>query len=196
MEYREDVATVLHYLSGEAGVRLMAGWRPGDGDVRPWLLSSSPASAELAARWGLPIAVAHHIRPDETVAAVARYRELFTPSRWADQPYVMVSVQTIVADTQREVERLVRPTDIARSQRFSSALLPPEQAAGYEIPEQVRSVVTAAGAVQAHGTIDTVRQRFAEIVQQTGADELMLFVPVYDVDARIRSYELAAKAAE
>ncbi|MFI6582907.1 hypothetical protein [Embleya sp. NPDC050493] len=42
----------------------------------------------------------------------------------------------------------------------------------------------------------TVRRRFAEIVEQTGADELMLYAFVYDADARIRSYEPAAEAAE
>jgi luciferase family oxidoreductase group 1 len=196
LEYAEDVAAVLRYLSGEAGVQLIAGWQPQNGGTRPWLLVSSPGSAELAARLGLPIALAHHIRPDQTVAAAARYRELFTPSRWADQPYVMVAVETVVADTEQEAERLARPVDIAKAAQNSDALLSPEQAALHEIPEQARGVVEAAGAAQARGTVETVRRRFIEIVQQTGANELMLCVLVYDVDARIRCYELAAKAAE
>ncbi|MFE3203472.1 hypothetical protein [Embleya sp. NPDC059237] len=54
----------------------------------------------------------------------------------------------------------------------------------------------ATAAEQARGTVTTVRRRFAEIVEQTGADELMLYASVYDADARIRCYELAAKAAE
>jgi luciferase family oxidoreductase group 1 len=196
-EYTEDVAAVLHYLSGEAGVPLMAGWQPQDGGARPWLLASSPASAELAARLGLPIALAHHIRPDQTVATAARYRELFTPSRWADQPYIMVAVETVVADTQMEAERLARPIDVLRStMETSSGLLSPEQAAVHEIPEEAREAVEAAGAAQARGTVETVRRRFTEIVRQTGANELMLYAAVYDADARIRCYELAAKAAE
>jgi luciferase family oxidoreductase group 1 len=196
-EYAEDVAAVLRYLSGEAGVQLIAGWQPQDGGARPWLLASSPASAELAARLGLPIALAHHIRPDQTVATAARYRKLFTPSRWADQPYVMVTVETVVADTQKEAERLARPFDVLRSTMETlSGLLSPEQAAVHEIPVQAREAVEAAGAVQARGTVETVRRRFTEIVQQTGANELMLYAAVYDADARIRCYELAAKAAE
>ncbi|KOG91510.1 monooxygenase, partial [Streptomyces varsoviensis] len=144
----------------------------------------------------LPIALAHHIRPEATITTAARYRELFTPSRWADQPYVMVAIETVVADTEAEAARLARPTDVARSQQTSSALLPPEEATVHEIPEADRGYVAATGAEQARGTVETVRRRFAEIVERTGADELMLYASVYDADARIRCYELAAKAAE
>ncbi|MGC0417854.1 LLM class flavin-dependent oxidoreductase [Embleya sp. AB8] len=187
---------MLRYLSGEGGVQLIAGRQPEKGDTRPWLLASSPGSAELAARLGLPIALAHHIRPDRTIATAARYRELFTPSRWADRPYVMVAVETVVADTEAEAARLARPTDVARSRQTPSALLSPEEAAVYQISEETRGYVEATGAAQARGTVTTVRRRFAEIVEQTGADELMLYASIYDADARIRSYELAAKAAE
>ncbi|MGW6458904.1 MsnO8 family LLM class oxidoreductase [Streptomyces sp. NPDC055078] len=195
-EYAEDVAAILRYLSGEGGVRLLAGWQPDAGGARPWLLASSPASAELAARHGLPIALAHHIRPDQSVATAERYRERFTPSRWADRPYVMAAVETVVADTDEEAARLARPTDVARSKLTSAALLSPEEAASYEIPEEARGTVEAIGAAQARGSVATVRRRFTEIVQQTGADELMLYASVYDADARIRCYELAAKAVE
>ena len=194
--YDEDVAAILRYLSGEAGVQLLAGWQPDAGGARPWLLASSPASAEPAAWLGLPIALAHHIRPDQSIATAERYRELFTPSRWADRPYVMAAVETLVADTDEEAARLARPTDVARSKPSSAALLSPEEAALYEIPEEVRGTVEAIGAAQARGSVETVRQRFTEIVQQTGADELMLYASVYDADARIRCYELAAKVIE
>ncbi|MFE7116390.1 MsnO8 family LLM class oxidoreductase [Streptomyces sp. NPDC057654] len=193
-EYAEDVTAILHYLSGEGDVRLMAGWQPDMGGARPWLLASSPASAELAARLGLPIALAHHIRPDRSAATAERYRELFTPSRWAERPYVMAAVETVVADTDEEAARLARPTDVARAKQTSAALLSPEDAALYEIPEEMRGIVEAIGAAQARGSVETVRRRFAEIVEQTGADELMLYASVYDADARIRCYELAAKA--
>ena len=67
---------------------------------------------ELAARLGPPIALACHIRPDQTVAPAGRYRELFTAV--GDQPYVMVAVETVVADTQKEAEHLARPIDVLR----------------------------------------------------------------------------------
>jgi luciferase family oxidoreductase group 1 len=194
-EYRDDVAAVLRYLSGEAGVQLIAGWQPGTGGARPWLLASSPASAELAARLGLPIALAHHIRPDQSAAAASRYRETFVPSRWSDRPYVMVAIETVVADSEDEAAWLARPTDLARSTPGSDALWSPAEAAVRDLPEEARGYAEAVGAAQARGTVDTVRRRFAEIVEETGADELMLYPNIFDPEQRIRSYELAAKAA-
>ncbi|KUN03458.1 hypothetical protein AQI95_23470 [Streptomyces yokosukanensis] len=53
------------------------------------LLCSSTAGAALAAGLGLPIAVAHHIRPDSTFTVLERYRAAFVPSRWCEQPRVV-----------------------------------------------------------------------------------------------------------
>jgi alkanesulfonate monooxygenase SsuD/methylene tetrahydromethanopterin reductase-like flavin-dependent oxidoreductase (luciferase family) len=47
-----------------------------------WLLGSGEASAALAAEPGLPMAVAHHIRPGSTPSALDVYRRHFKPSRW------------------------------------------------------------------------------------------------------------------
>jgi hypothetical protein len=50
---------------------------------------------ELAAEFGLPLALAHHIRPDNTLEALGRYRERFQASRWCERPRVPVSVETV-----------------------------------------------------------------------------------------------------
>ena len=51
-----------------------------------WLLSSSPASAGLAAEIGLPLSFAYHINPAATQESLALYRARFSPSRWLDRP--------------------------------------------------------------------------------------------------------------
>ncbi|GAB7046089.1 hypothetical protein [Catenuloplanes indicus] len=147
----------------------------------------------------MPVAFAHHIRPENTVAAARRYRELFTPSRWSDRPYVMVAIETIVAESEEEAAFLAHPIDLVRARMFQglgeTALLPPEVAAGLEVPAEVRDAVRASGAAQARGTVEQVRARFAEVVARIGADELMLGVLVYDAQKRVRCYEPATKAA-
>ncbi|OEV24924.1 monooxygenase, partial [Streptomyces nanshensis] len=62
----------------------------------------STAGATLAAELGLPVAVAHHIRPDNTGPLLERYRAAFTPSRWCEQPRVLVCVETVCAETEEE----------------------------------------------------------------------------------------------
>jgi luciferase family oxidoreductase group 1 len=197
-EYQADVREILRLLSGVDGDRLISG-EVGPVDAQPWLLSSSTAGAELAGELGLPIAFAHHLRPDHTMAAISHYRKHFRPSPWAERPYVMVCVEMIVAETDEEAQRLGASVDLAKVGLFSgrgeAPLLPPEEAAGVEIPEDMRLLIEGHGATQARGSVDTVARRFTEITGVTGADELMLMCAVYDPELRVRSFELAAKAA-
>ncbi|WP_051799333.1 MsnO8 family LLM class oxidoreductase [Catenuloplanes japonicus] len=215
-DYRSDLAALLAYLSGESGTTLIAG-RPSDTDrpshdgqpsdhdrpprtgPAPWLLATSPASAELAARLGLPVVLGHQIRPDNTVASARRYRELFTPSRFSDRPYIMVALEAIVADTDEEAARLARPIDMAKIGLFSGepdAPLPtPAQAESFQVPPELAGPIAGHTGAQSRGSVATVTRQFAEIIAQTSADELMLTTAVYDPADRIRSFELAAKAA-
>jgi len=43
------------------------------------------------------------------------------------------------------------------------------------------------------GTPENVVRRLAELADETGADELMLWTPVHDLRARVQSYELVNK---
>ena len=51
-----------------------------------WLLGSSDFSAVMAGQLGLPFSFAHHFAGDNTMAAVAAYREHFRPSPTLEQP--------------------------------------------------------------------------------------------------------------
>jgi alkanesulfonate monooxygenase SsuD/methylene tetrahydromethanopterin reductase-like flavin-dependent oxidoreductase (luciferase family) len=48
--------------------------------------------------------------------------------------------------------------------------------------------------VSAVGSVGTVRERLAEILTATAADELVLTAHIYDHTARLRSFELASCA--
>jgi alkanesulfonate monooxygenase SsuD/methylene tetrahydromethanopterin reductase-like flavin-dependent oxidoreductase (luciferase family) len=45
------------------------------------------------------------------------------------------------------------------------------------------------------GTVETVRTGIAALVEETGADELIVVSDVYDHPTRLRSFELIAEAA-
>lgn len=66
----------------------------------------------------------------------------------------------------------------------------PAEAAEHPFTEQERQALAGFRAQQAVGTPKTVVDRLAELARETGADELMLTTPVYDLRDRIRSYEL------
>lgn len=193
-EYRDDIVELLGHLADVENGRVIPG---AEASPQPWLLSSSVAGAELAAEFGLPLAFAHHIRPGNAPDALARYRDLFRPSRWQEEPYVLVSVETLCAPTESEARYLARPSQLAMAPvlegRGSEAvLLPPAKAAAETISPALEEKLEQMRATQAHGTPQVVRGKLSAIAAQTGADEIMLRTPVYDLHDRMRSLSLIA----
>ena len=70
------------------------------------LLGSSDFSARLAAELGLPFAFAAHFAPDLLLEATRLYRTHFRPSEVLEQPWLMVGVQVIAADSDAAARRL------------------------------------------------------------------------------------------
>ncbi|MGP3979486.1 LLM class flavin-dependent oxidoreductase [Streptomyces sp. KR80] len=190
-EYQGDVAAILSFLVDEVAL---------DPLPEPWLLASSTAGAALAGGLGLPIAIAHHIRPDNTLAALERYRAAFTPSRWCKQPRVLLCVEAVCAETEEEAAWRVGPMDVVKAgllKGLSEMPFPtPADAAAHPFTAKERQALAGFRAQQAVGTPKTVVHRLTQLAGETGADELMLTTPVYDLRDRIRSYELIKKYSE
>jgi len=109
-----------------------------------WLLGSSGFSAQLAGMLGLPFSFAHHFSSANTVPALALYRQHFRPSSWLDQPYAMVAVNVVCADTDERAEWLAGPSSLSflrlragRPQPLST----PEEAAAYPYTEPERDFI-------------------------------------------------------
>ncbi|MFE3521308.1 MsnO8 family LLM class oxidoreductase [Streptomyces sp. NPDC059161] len=189
-EYRDDVAATLRLLLDEVALGPLP---------EPWLLSSSTAGAALAAELGLPIAFAHHIRPDNTLAALDHYRAHFSPSRWCERPRVLVCVETVCAETPQEAARLAGPMNVIKAGLLkgeSDTPFPsPEEAARHQFTAQEERALAAFLAHQAHGTPEMVLRRLTELAAATAADELMLVTPIYAVADRLRSYELVQQCS-
>src|ERR1700694_4015971 len=80
---------------------------PGQGSHVPiTLLGSSGFSAEVAAKLGLPFAFAAHFAPEYLYAAADMYHQQFRPNATLSQPYMMVAVQVIAAETDTAAQRL------------------------------------------------------------------------------------------
>ncbi|MCM3822389.1 LLM class flavin-dependent oxidoreductase [Streptomyces sp. DR3-1] len=198
--FGDQLTELLGYLtpSGAGGRPPVAVCPPPERPVPVWLLGTSPSSASLAARLGLPYAYANHLNPAGTEAAVARYREEFRPSEHLAQPYVAVSAQVVAAGTDEEAEYLAGPIKVAHVEgRINPLTLfrTPEQAAEYGLTEEQRSYLDGHFAPQIVGGPQTVRRRLADFRARTGADELLATAPVFGLEARIRTFRLLAEAA-
>jgi luciferase family oxidoreductase group 1 len=171
---------------------------PGTGlSVPIWLLGSSLFSAQLAAVLGLPFAFASHFAPAYMMAAIERYRAEFRPSGALAQPYVMLGIGVIAADTDAEARRLFTSQQrqfVNLRRGRPGPLQPPVDEGELDWSPIERAQLDEALACAVVGSPDSVRDGVERFVARTGADELMVTAQIYDHAARLRSYEILAEA--
>ena len=160
------------------------------GNVPPmWLLGSTTASAELAGELGLPYAFAHHLNPAGAAEAMRVYRDR------AAAPVTLVSVSVIAAEDDERAEWLAGSTRLKVLSRVRGhrILLPsPEEAAAYPYTGDDRAEIAARAGSVVVGGPETVAKHLRTVLDDTGADELMVTTPLYHHADRRRSYELVA----
>jgi luciferase family oxidoreductase group 1 len=162
-----------------------------------WLLGSSDYSAQLAAAVGMGFSFAHHFAHHDATAAMRRYREEFRPSAWRAQPYAILAVAAVCADTEAEAERLAATIDLNIARRLKSEYLPlasPEEALTYRYSAAEREAVQRNRVRLLVGNPTGVKERLLELMAATQADEAMITTMIYDHAARRHSYELIAQA--
>jgi luciferase family oxidoreductase group 1 len=193
--FPQELGDLMDYFTGENPHQPTTA-TPGRGDMPAiWLLGSSGFSAQLAGVLGLPFSFAHHFSAANTLPALALYRQHFRPSRWLDRPYAMVAVSAICADTDERARWLAGPSALSflrLRQGRPAPLDSPQEAAEYPYTELERQFAEERTQGQALGSPETVRRQLGELLERTRADELMLTAMVYDIDDRVRSFELIA----
>jgi luciferase family oxidoreductase group 1 len=170
---------------------------PAHGNVPAlWLLGSSGYSAEVAAILGLPFAFAHHFSPQNTLPALALYREHFRPSVYLDKPYALVAVQVVCAETDEAAQRVAAPSALSflKMRQGQPGQLPsPDEAETYPYTPLEREFIRQRQADQVVGSPATVQRGLSELLDRTQADELMLTTIAFDLADRLASYELVAQ---
>ncbi len=157
-----------------------------------FLLGSSGYSAQLAAHLGLPFGFAHHFDMGGALQATELYHQLFQPSAVLDRPYMLITANVLLADTQEEADWHAAPGRLTalgrRTGRFirlpspADAAVHPDREQAYRLPSS-----------RVVGDPATVVPELQALVARTGADELMVTSVAYDLDARVRSLELLAE---
>ena len=164
-----------------------------------WLLGSSDYSAQVAGLLGLPFSFAHHFASQGTLPALAAYRAAFRPSATLERPYAMLGVAVTVGETDQEAKWLAGSSMLAflRHRTGRPGRLPtPEEAAEYTFTPRERELMKTWQSSHISGSPDTVRAALDDLVGRTAADELMITSMIHSPAARVRSYELLAKALD
>jgi luciferase family oxidoreductase group 1 len=163
-----------------------------------WMLGSSTYGAQVAAALGLPFCYAYHFAMSSDVdTALQLYRSGFQPSPRLAEPHVMVSASVIAAETAEEAQFQAGPSRIMALSLRTGRLGPivsPEAAATVELSDLDRSVLNQLPGTQYAGTAEDVVAGLDELVERTGADELILAGAVYDPATRQDTLARIAKA--
>jgi luciferase family oxidoreductase group 1 len=187
-DFGADLAELRDHLAGTA--EIVAHPRP-DGDVPLYVLATS-RGLTVAAELGLPVIVGGPLLgvagdPAPGLAALAAYRDTYRPSAAVPEPVVAVSVDVLVASTRTAAEELLLPEAWAMAQARTTGVFPPLEsvaairAATMTAPQRRYVAETAAAGIA--GTADEVGARLAELLDRTGAAELVASSSTFDRSA-------------
>ncbi|KAB2334940.1 LLM class flavin-dependent oxidoreductase [Cytobacillus depressus] len=193
LEYLEDRLSESHPLRGLLATPTI--------EKKPdlWILGTSNSSAFLAAEKGLPYAFAQFInyQPGGMDQALKLYVDHFRPSVYLDKPQVMVTMKVIVADTDKEAEKIAET-----ALRFNyylhrgqlTRLVAPEIALTHvRTPSEIQEI-EAVKETYIIGSKETVAKKIKDLTTRLPIDELMAITPIYDFEKRKRSFELLMEA--
>ncbi|MEU3410761.1 LLM class flavin-dependent oxidoreductase [Streptomyces sp. NPDC006658] len=192
-EDAEDFAAQLGELLGwftggsPTGVRA----RPSEGLTVPPFVLALGEGARIAARAGLPMVIGDLRDREKMLRGIDRYRSLFRPSRWASEPYVVISGTVAVAGTEAEARRLLVPEawSLAYSRTHGTfpPLAPAESVRTHAMTARERDLYKSALAGHIAGTPDQVAHELETVLKETGADEVLVTTSTYDRTALLDS---------
>lgn len=167
-----------------------------------WLLGSGESSAHIAARLGIGYTFAGFINPQGAAAALRTYRAQFVPTPFGPgHPRAMLGLNASVGETAEEAARLVLSVkgyyNRLRQGKFKS-FVPTIAEAEQELGETERAEPTAIVGTRwprfVAGSPEAVRATCAEMIAQSGADELIVQSMIANPEDRNRSYTRLAAA--
>ncbi|WP_326701424.1 MsnO8 family LLM class oxidoreductase [Streptomyces sp. NBC_01754] len=194
-----QLAELLGWLDGTQQAHPQVHARPAEGlDIPPYVLAIGEGAA-IAAAAGLPLVVGDLRDRERLIRAVERYRGAFEPSGWSEKPYVVVSGTVAVAGTAEAARRLLVPEAwsmaYARTHGTFPPLAPAEEIEGLAMTAGERGFFEDGLRGRLAGTEDTVAAGLGGIVEETGADEVLVTTSTYDREALVDSMTRLARIA-
>lgn len=197
-DFPEMLAELRVYLGPELPGQAVKATPGQNSNVPITLLGSSLFSAQLAAQLGLPFAFAAHFAPEQLFAAASLYRSSFRPSAELAEPYLLVGVPVITAETDAEAQRLFttpqqRFLRLIRNQPVE--LLPPVDSMDGQWNVLERAAVENKLGAAIVGSEAMVKAGLERLVQTTGANEVIVVTDTYRHEDRLESYRRVAAVA-
>ncbi|MCL6572669.1 MAG: LLM class flavin-dependent oxidoreductase [Bacillus sp. (in: Bacteria)] len=197
--FPEDVLALQTYFGPEEQQSNVRAY-PGVGTNVPiYILGSSTDSAHLAARLGLPYVFASHFAPRYMEEAISIYRDRFQPSEYLDQPYMMVCLNVIGAQTDEEANLLSTTMqqfflNVVRGSQFP--LRPPVENMDELWNPMEKEMSKSMSSVTLMGSKETIRQQLTDFQEKYKVDEIMAVSYIYDPNKQKRSFEILKEVVD
>ena len=199
-DFPEQLAELQGFFEENPTARVRA--FPGEGlEIPIWLLGSSGFSAQLAAREGLPFSFASHFAPAYTLQALQLYHQNFRPSKVLQEPYAMLGINVIAAETDEKAQWLATsqqqqflslmrgaPTQLKPPIDDIDSVCSPHEKASIAKTLDSRSTIV--------GSSETVKQKLETFLNETKANEFIINSAIFNHEDRLRSYEIIAEMME
>jgi luciferase family oxidoreductase group 1 len=187
-DFTSDLAELRGFLTGTAEITV----HPQPAGPVPLHVLSTRTGLQVAAELGLPVILGGPLLgvagdPEPGLEALAGYRRAFRPSAQQPEPRVAISLDVLVADTAAEAADLLLPEAWAMAQARTTGAFPALEpvaairARTLTARQQQYVEQTASGAIA--GTAGQVGGRLAELLERTGAAELVASSSTFDRSA-------------
>ncbi|WP_250007653.1 MsnO8 family LLM class oxidoreductase [Actinoplanes sp. M2I2] len=184
-DFTADLTELLGFLTGTAEISV----HPQPRGAVPLYALATGSGLRVAAELGLPVVVGGPLLgvggdPAPGLSALAEYRRAFRPSPRQPGPWVGISLDVLVADTAAEAADLLLPEAWAMARSRTAGVFPPLEPveavrAAARTPRQQQYLEqTVAAAIT--GTPAQVESRLAELLDRTGAAELVAAGSTFD----------------
>lgn len=193
--FGEQVRELLGYFTGDQQEHPGVHAYPAEGLRVPAFVLATGAGADLAADLGLALVIVPVAGMDAVAKRIAAYRERFRPSELWPCPYVVVSSAVAVADTTEQARRLLLPEAWSMVHARTRGVFPPLRSAA-ELPTPTAreaKLLEQSLRGQIHGTAGQVGAELADLVERTGADELLITLSTFDRAEMLDSYARLAE---
>ncbi|QLK86002.1 LLM class flavin-dependent oxidoreductase [Staphylococcus sp. 17KM0847] len=198
--FPEEIDQLLQYFGPDTKQGYVKAIPAVGKDIPLYVLGSSTDSAHLAARKGLPYVFAGHFAPQQMKEALAIYRELFEPSEYLSEPYIIVCLNVVMADTNDEAHYLAT----TQSQMFASIMKgrmqkmqPPVKNIHSVLSPHEVTLSDARIRQSLVGDQTTVAQHIQDFIHHYGnIDEIMAVSYIYDTQLQHRSYRYFKEVME
>jgi luciferase family oxidoreductase group 1 len=173
--------------------------RPSEGLTVPPFVLALNEGATIAARAGLPLVIGDIRNREKMRRGIDHYRAMFRPSVWAAEPYVVVSGAVAVAATPEEAMRLLLPEAWSMAYTRTHGTFPPlppaERVEDLPMNGKERRFYESALAGQIAGTEKQVEHELEMLIEETGAQEVLVTTSTYDRQALLDSFRRLARVA-